>query len=119
MKKPVRSLALLSIAALAATGLASMSPSAVASTARAAEPEVLAKHLMGPLSAGVAKDGSVYVSQNFGGSLVHVVPGEDPGRRLPVEGEERGGRRGLGLQEDCHVHDHGQEQDGQADPRRR
>ena len=78
MKKPVRSLALLSVAALAATGLASMTGSAVASTARAAEPEVLAKHLVGPLSAAVAKDGSVYVSQNFGGNLVHVVPGEKP-----------------------------------------
>jgi hypothetical protein len=77
MKKPVRSLALLSIAALAATGLASMGGSAVASTAPA-EPEVLAKHLIGPLSAAVAKDGSVYVSQNFAGNLVHVVPGEKP-----------------------------------------
>ncbi len=78
MNKPVRSLAMLSAAALAATALASMGGSAVASPARAAEPEVLAKHLMGPLSAAVAKDGSVYVSQNFGGSLVHVVPGEKP-----------------------------------------
>jgi hypothetical protein len=78
MRKSVRSFTLLSVAALVAAGLTSAGGSAVASTARAAEPEVLAKHLMGPLSAGVAKDGSVYVSQNFGGSLVHVIPGEEP-----------------------------------------
>ena len=78
MRKSARSFTLLSVAALVAAGLTSAGGSAVASTARAAEPEVLAKHLMGPLSAAVAKDGSVYVSQNFGGSLVHVVPGKKP-----------------------------------------
>jgi len=35
-------------------------------------------HLAGPLSLDVADDGSAYVTANFGGQLLHVVPGQDP-----------------------------------------
>lgn len=78
MRKPVRSLALLSAAALAA-GLSLTGGAANASSAhRAAGGEVLATNLAGPLSAAVADDGSVYVSANFGGTLLHVVPGSAP-----------------------------------------
>lgn len=78
MKKPLRSLATLAAVTVAA-GLTASGGGAVASTAhRGTGEEVLAKHLIAPLSAAVAKDGSVYVSQNFAGSLLHVVPGKAP-----------------------------------------
>jgi hypothetical protein len=79
MKKPVRSLALLSAAALAAGLTVAGGTAAVASPARqVGNPEVLAKNLAAPLSAAVADDGSVYVTGNFSGTLYHVVPGSAP-----------------------------------------
>ena len=73
MKKPVRSLALLAAASLT-LGMSATGGPAVAAPA----PEVLATHLAGPLSLDVADDGSAFVTANFGGQLLHVVPGQDP-----------------------------------------
>jgi hypothetical protein len=73
MRKPVRTLALLSVAALAAgVGL-----SGSANAAQAGDPEILAKNLAGPLSTAVADDGTAYVTANFGGTLYKVPPGGD------------------------------------------
>ena len=73
MRKPVRTLALLSVAALAAgIGL-----SGSANAAQAGDPEILAKNLAGPLSTAVADDGTAYVTANFGGTLFRVPPGGD------------------------------------------
>ena len=73
MKRPIRSLALMSVAALAAGLTAAGGTAAVASPAhRAASVQVLAKNLAAPLSAAVADDG---------------LPGEHQGGR---------GRRGVG-----------------------
>jgi hypothetical protein len=77
MRKPVRSLALLSAVTLAA-GLAATGPAGASPAHRVGDTEVLAKHLAAPLSAAVADDGSVYVSGNFSGTLYHVVPGSAP-----------------------------------------
>ena len=77
MKKTVRSLALLSVAALAAgTGL-----SGIANAAPAGDPEVIAKGVPSPLSLAVAKDGSAYVTANFAGMLWHVAKGQPPAAR--------------------------------------
>ena len=73
MRKPVRSLALLSTAALA-LGLTLTGGAASA----APTPEVIAKHIAGPLSLAVADDGSVYVTGDNSGTLYHVVPGQAP-----------------------------------------
>ncbi len=71
-----RACALVSVAVLAASTL----PGAAvgASAPQTPKPTVLAKNLPGPLSTAVAKDGSVYVTANFAGMLMHVVPGEKP-----------------------------------------
>ena len=76
MKKSVRSLALLSTAALA-LGMG-ISGGASAAPAQVGEPQILAKDLAGPLSTAVAEDGTAYVTANFGGSLCKVAPGGDP-----------------------------------------
>jgi hypothetical protein len=74
MRKPVRTLALLSVAALAAgVGL-----SGSANAAQAGDPEVIAKGVPSPLSLAVAKDGSAYVTANFAGMLWHVAKGQPP-----------------------------------------
>jgi hypothetical protein len=74
MKNSVRGLALLSTAALAlCMGSAG---SADASEARGTGQQVLAKGVPGPLSLAVAKDGSAYVTANFGGALWHVAKGK-------------------------------------------
>jgi hypothetical protein len=70
VKKPVRSLALLSVAGLA-VGLAATS---AAAAPKAGAPEILAKDLAGPLTTAVADDGSVYVTANFGGKLYKYAP---------------------------------------------
>jgi hypothetical protein len=72
MKKPVRSLALLSAAALA-VGLGT-SDGAAAAPAHAGTPQVLAKDLAGPLSTAVAEDGTAYVTANNGGKLYKIAP---------------------------------------------
>ena len=74
MRKPVRSLALLSVAALAA----GMGLSGSANAAPAGDPEILAKNLAGPLSTAVADDGTAYVTANFGATLFRIPPGGDP-----------------------------------------
>jgi hypothetical protein len=74
MRKPVRTLALLSVAALAA----GMGLSGSANAAPAGDPEVIAKGVPSPLSLAVAKDGSAYVTANFAGMLWHVAKGQPP-----------------------------------------
>jgi hypothetical protein len=66
MKRTSRSLALLSAAAMAG-GLALATP-AQAAPLRASD-VTLASHLVAPLSLAVAKDGTVYASDNFAGGL--------------------------------------------------
>jgi len=70
VKKPVRSLALLSVAALA-VGLGAAS--ATAAGPKAGAPEILAKDLAGPLTTAVAGDGTAYVTGNIGGKLYKVT----------------------------------------------
>ena len=65
MKKSVRSLALLSSAALAVS--LGLGGGATAAPAQVGEPQILAKDLAGPLSTAVAQDGTAYVTANFGG----------------------------------------------------
>ena len=76
MKRTSRSLALLSVAALAG-GLALATPAAQAAPARATG-ETLASHLVGPLSLAVAKSGTVYVTDNFTGTLWGIPKGGKP-----------------------------------------
>jgi len=70
--------ALAVVAGLGVAGSAAAAPAAAAPARQAPKPEVLAKNLPGALSTAVAKDGSVYVTANFAGMLLHVVPGEKP-----------------------------------------
>ena len=74
MRKPVRSLALLSVAALAV----GLGLTGSANAAKPGEPEVIAKGVPSPLSLAVAKDGSAYVTANFAGMLWHVAKGQPP-----------------------------------------
>jgi hypothetical protein len=74
MRKPVRTLALLSVAALAA----GMGLGGGANAAPPGDPEVIAKGVPSPLSLAVAKDGSAYVTANFAGMLWHVAKGQPP-----------------------------------------
>ena len=76
MRKPVRTLALLSVAALAA----GMGLSGSANAAQAGDPEILAKNVPAPLSLAVAEDGSAYVTANFAGNAV----------ARPAKGDRRG-----------------------------
>ncbi|MFC7495107.1 MULTISPECIES: ScyD/ScyE family protein [unclassified Nocardioides] len=62
--------------ALAAGGLAT-APSGAVTSAKPAKPEVLAKGLLSPLSIAVDST-DVYVTQNFGGTLQLLQPGERP-----------------------------------------
>lgn len=66
MKRTSRSLALLSAAALAG-GLALAAPAQAAPSR--ADGETLASHLVGPLSLAVSKSKTVYVTDNFTGTL--------------------------------------------------
>ena len=75
MKRTSRSLALLSAAAMVGS-LALASP-AQAAPARATG-ETLASHLVGPLSLAVAKSGTVYVTDNFTGTLWGIPKGGKP-----------------------------------------
>ena len=75
MRKPVRTLALLSVAALAA----GMGLSGSANAAPAGDPEVLAKDVPAPLSLAVAEDGSAYVTANFAGNARGTSPGPAAG----------------------------------------
>ena len=84
MKKSVRSLALLSTAALA-LGMG-ISGGASAAPAQVGEPQILAKDLAGPLSTAVAEDGTAYVTANNGGALYKVAPGGRPRGHLRGEG---------------------------------
>ncbi len=74
MRKPVRSLALLSVAALAV----GLGLTGSANAAKPGEPEVITKGVPSPLSLAVAKDGSAYVTANFAGMLWHVAKGQPP-----------------------------------------
>ncbi|MEO6512775.1 MAG: ScyD/ScyE family protein [Nocardioides sp.] len=67
MKRTMRSLALLSTAAMAGS-LALASPAQAAP--QRADGETLASHMVSALSLAVAKDGTVYAADNFRGSLV-------------------------------------------------
>jgi hypothetical protein len=89
MKKSVRSLALLSTAALA-LGMG-VSSSANAAPAQAGEPQILAKDLAGPLSTAVAADGTAYVTANFGGKLYKVAADGTQSVAYKVKGSEVGG----------------------------
>ena len=90
MKKSVRSLALLSTAALA-LGMG-ISGGANAAPAQVGEPQILAKDLAGPLTTAVAEDGTAYVTANFGGSLWKVAPGGDP--EVVFQSDEKGAEVG-------------------------
>ncbi len=72
MKRTSRSLALLSVAAMA--GSLALAAPAQAAPARATG-ETLASHLVGPLSLAVAKSGTVYVTDNFTGTLWGIPKG--------------------------------------------
>ena len=87
MRKPVRSLALLSVAALAA----GMGLSGSANAAPAGDPEILAKNLAGPLSTAVAEDGTAYVTANFGGKLYQIAADGTQSVAYKVKGSEVGG----------------------------
>jgi hypothetical protein len=88
LRKPARSLALLSAAALAAgVGLSS---GASAAPTLVGEPQILAKDLAGPLSTAVAADGTAYVTANNGGALYKVAPGADPEIVYQAKGEVAG-----------------------------
>ena len=115
MRKPVRSLALLSVAALAA----GMGLSGSANAAQAGDPEVLAKGVPSPLSLAVAKDGSAYVTANFAGMLWHVAKGQPP--EILYQAKEKNAEvGGVSVHQNTrHLHDHRQEQGGQADRERR
>ncbi len=65
------------VLATIAAGAAAIPP-AVADQAAKPKVETLAKGLVGPLSMAVAKDGTVYVAQNFAGLLTKVAPGGRP-----------------------------------------
>lgn len=64
---------MVAVAALAAgTGFGG---SAAAAPATGGDTQVLARHLVGPLSTAVAQDGSTYVTGNFSGTLLRVPAG--------------------------------------------
>ena len=75
MKRTSRSLALLSAAAM--VGSLALAAPAQAAPARATG-ETLASHLVGPLSLAVAKSGTVYVTDNFAGTLWGIPKGGKP-----------------------------------------
>jgi hypothetical protein len=75
MKRTSRSLALLSVATLA--GSLALAAPAQAAPSRATG-ETLASHLVGPLSLAVAKSGTVYVTDNFTGTLWGIPKGGKP-----------------------------------------
>ena len=117
LKKPVRSLALLSAAALAA-GRASPAP-LPPRRRQVGEPQILAKDLAGPLSTAVAPDGTAYVTANFGGKLLQDRRPTDASGGLP---EDRGGRRGrrrLGRRRPGGLRALRRQAAGEADRRRR
>jgi hypothetical protein len=89
MKKSVRGLALLSVAALALG--AGISGSANAAPVKAGDPQILAKDLAGPLSTAVAEDGTAYVTANFGGRIYQIAPDGSQSVAYKTKGYEVGG----------------------------
>lgn len=92
-----RCAALLASAAALAVSAATLPPTS-AQAGEASQPTVLARHLVGPLSLAVNRDGVSWVSQNFGGPIVRIEPGHRT--REVVSGQsEHGGvsRRGRTL----------------------
>jgi hypothetical protein len=88
MKKSVRSLALLSTAALAlGVGISG----ATAAPAQVGEPQILAKDLAGPLSTAVAQDGTAYVTADFGGKLYKIAPDGAQSVAYKIKGSGVGG----------------------------
>jgi hypothetical protein len=95
LKKSVRSLALVSAAALAAgmsIGGASAAPGS------GGTPEILANNIPTPLSVAVAGDGTAYVTGNFAGLLFKVPDGGAPEviHKATEKGAEIGGVSVLG-----------------------
>ncbi|KAA1417900.1 ScyD/ScyE family protein [Nocardioides humilatus] len=90
-----RVLALLASATALAAATATM-PSSPATARAASDPEVLARHLLAPLSLAVSKYDVSFVSQNFGGPVLRVEPGhrtrEVTGGAGEVGGLSRRGR---------------------------
>jgi hypothetical protein len=62
-----------SAAALAAA--AATVPATSADARQADQPTVLARHLLAPLSLGINREGTAFVSQNFGGPILRIAQG--------------------------------------------
>ena len=75
MNNMTRLTSVLTVASLAAAGVGVTTGSASGAGAARA---VLARGLISPLTAGVADNGTAYVSENFAGMLVKIRPGHTP-----------------------------------------
>ncbi len=75
MNNMTRLTSVLTVASLAAAGVGVTTGSASGAGAARA---VLARGLISPLTAGVADNGTAYVSENFAGMLVKIRPGHAP-----------------------------------------
>lgn len=69
----------------------SLSGSAGAAPDADPTPRLLANRLIGPLSAAVSDDGTVYFTQNFAGALMRRAPGRAPRTDFRSTGPEVGG----------------------------
>ena len=80
------------LAALALAGAGLAVPTVTAAPADPPTPKTLAKGLMTPLSVAVARDGTVFYSQNFAGQIHKLGPGKKPKRVYAVKtpGDEAG-----------------------------
>ena len=97
MKTSTRTAACLASAAAVLVASAAGSPAPVqAEDSAAGEHTVLARHLLGPLSVAVNRDGVAFVSQNFGGPILRIEPGHRTREVTKATTAEQGGvsRRG-------------------------
>lgn len=72
---PRRRLSALVASAAALAAAAATLPASSADARQADQPTVLARHLVAPLSLAVNREGTAFVSQNFGGPILRVAQG--------------------------------------------